>query len=59
MTTQQQVRLLVQSEMSNESKKLIETPVTGSNNDSFNFDLWAKAVRPQLLAALQKRTTKS
>jgi len=24
------------------------------HNNSFNFDLWASQVRPQLLAALQK-----
>jgi len=28
------------------------------NNESFNFELWAKEVRPQLVAALQKRSTK-
>ena len=57
MSTQDQALLLLQSEMSNKVEKLIKTPVSG-NNDSFNFELWARAVRPQLLAALQKKTTK-
>ena len=48
---------MLQSEMSNKLEKLIKTPVSG-NNDSFNFELWARAVRPQLLAALQKKATK-
>lgn len=29
-----------------------------ANNDSFDFELWAREVRPLLLAALQKRATK-
>ncbi len=29
------------------------------NNDRFNFDLWAKEVRIQLLAALAKRAMRS
>ena len=34
--------------------KLVETAVTYSS-DSFNFELWTKEVRPQLIAALQRR----
>jgi hypothetical protein len=56
MSKQEQARVLLPSEMSNKERKLIETPVNGDNN-SFNFELWARAVKPQLLAALQKRTT--
>lgn len=28
---------------------------TRANDDNFNFESWARAVRPQLLAVLQKR----
>lgn len=28
-----------------------------ANSDSFNFDLWARAVRRQMLRALNKKTT--
>ena len=41
-------------------KQQQDLPANAENNatdDSFNFELWARAVRPQLLAALQKRTT--
>ena len=58
MSTQEQALLLLQSEMSNKLEQLIKTPVSG-NNDSFNFELWARAVRPQLLAALQKKPRSS
>jgi hypothetical protein len=37
----------------NEQKKAAEA--IGSNANDFNFDLWAKQVRPQLLASLHKR----
>ena len=41
-------------------KQQPDKPIDAENSatdDSFNFELWARAVRPQLLAALQKRTT--
>lgn len=41
--------------MNTKSKKPVEAPVS-ADNDSFNFELWASKVRPQLIAALQKRT---
>ena len=28
------------------------------NKNNFNFDLWAKEVKPQLIAALKKRAEK-
>ena len=28
------------------------------NNDSFNFERWAREVKPQMLAALKKRAEK-
>lgn len=31
--------------------------LVGSKEESFNFESWAKAVRPQLLAVVQKRMT--
>jgi hypothetical protein len=34
--------------------KLVETALTESC-DSFNFELWVKGVRPQLIAVLQRR----
>jgi hypothetical protein len=43
----------MKSKAENEQKKTAE-PV-GSNANEFNFDLWAKQVRPQLLASLHKR----
>jgi hypothetical protein len=30
-----------------------------ANDNSFDFESWARAVRPQLLAALEKRTIES
>ncbi len=41
-------------------KKLQDKPgaLTSDNVKSFNFDLWANKVRPQLLAALKKKETK-
>jgi hypothetical protein len=44
--------------MNNQVKKSVETPVSG-NKDSFNFEVWASLVKPQLIAALQKRATKN
>ena len=45
--------------MNNEDKKpQVDQPVEAAVNctdDDLNFDLWAKTVRRQLLAALQKR----
>jgi len=38
---------------------LFDTTTVNGNNDSFNFDLWVKEVRPQLIAALQKRARRS
>ncbi len=32
---------------------------TNASADSFDFELWAAEVRPQLLAALQRRATES
>lgn len=43
----------MKSDVKKESNKAPES-ATG-HNPEFNFDLWAKQVRPQLLAALQKR----
>lgn len=37
--------------------ELVEESLS-NNNDSFNFDVWAAEVRPQLYAALQKRAAK-
>jgi hypothetical protein len=37
----------------NEQNKAAES--VSSNTNEFNFDLWAKQVRPQLLASLHKR----
>ena len=40
-------------------KKLQDKPraLPSDNDQSFNFDLWANKVRPQLLAALKKTGT--
>lgn len=38
-----------------ENKQEKTTDVTHSNSSEFNFELWAKQVRPQLLASVQKR----
>jgi len=43
--------------MNHQVKKPIE-PSASCNRDSFNFEVWASLVKPQLLAALQKRATK-
>lgn len=38
-----------------ESKETQQTELSRSTSSEFNFELWARQVRPQLLAALQKR----
>lgn len=38
-------------------KKFVKASAS-DNNDSFNFELWAKEVKPLLLAALKKRAEK-
>ncbi|MBW4583284.1 MAG: hypothetical protein KME42_27270 [Tildeniella nuda ZEHNDER 1965/U140] len=43
----------MKSKAENEQNKAAES--IGSNTTEFNFDLWAKQVRPQLLASLHKR----
>ena len=43
--------------MNSQKLKNVDPPVS-SDNDSFNFELWAKEVRYQLLAVVQKRTNK-
>lgn len=43
--------------MNTQVDKPVEAPVD-SNNNSLDFELWASLVKRQLLAALQKRTTK-
>lgn len=40
-------------EMNTKVKKSFET-LGSCNNDSFDFELWASLVKPQLLAALKK-----
>ncbi len=40
---------------SNLKKQELNKPVS-ANDDKFDFESWAKAVRPQLLAVLEKRT---
>ena len=40
----------------NEQNKTAE-PIN-SNTNEFNFDVWAKQVRPQLLASLSKRNAR-
>ncbi len=45
----------IQKQRNNES---IDTSVS-YNNNSFNFELWAKEVRPHLVAALQRRAAKN
>lgn len=42
-------------------KRSSNPPVEPSNqiSDNFDFDLWAKAVKQQLLAALQKNSEQS
>ena len=41
--------------MNSKKIKNVDPPVS-SDNDSFNFELWASEVRAQLLAVVQKRT---
>lgn len=43
--------------MKTEVKKSVQTRV-GDNNDTFNFEIWVREVKPQLLAALKKRSEK-
>lgn len=38
-----------------DKKQLQNTAQQGAEANEFNFDLWAKQVRPQLLASVQKR----
>lgn len=38
-----------------ETKQNQSSEPTRPNSNEFNFELWAKQVRPQLLASLQKR----
>ena len=40
-----------------QQNKPVEVLVS-TNDDSFDFESWARVVRPQLKAALQKRVTK-
>jgi len=47
------------AEVKNQTQdKLVETPNSYSE-DSFNFDLWAREVKFQLVAALQRRSKRS
>jgi hypothetical protein len=41
--------------MKTETTKKQTKPDVSKNSDGFDFDSWAKQVRPQLLASLQKR----
>ncbi|HCF26219.1 MAG TPA: hypothetical protein DEV81_03115 [Cyanobacteria bacterium UBA11049] len=44
----------------NLKQQQMDKPVDASvspQDESFNFELWARAVKPQLLAVVQKRTT--
>lgn len=43
----------MKSKADHEQSKAVE--FVNSNPNEFNFDLWAKQVRPQLLASLHKR----
>lgn len=43
----------MKSKAEHEQSKAAES--VSSNPNEFNFDLWAKQVRPQLLASLHKR----
>jgi len=47
------MRNFMKGKAENEQKKAAES--VSSNANEFNFDLWAKRVRPQLLASLHKR----
>jgi len=47
------IRNFMKGKAENEQKKAAES--VSSNANEFNFDLWAKRVRPQLLASLHKR----
>ncbi len=38
-----------------DNNQLETTTKQGTGHAEFNFDLWAKQVRPQLLASVQKR----
>jgi len=38
-----------------EKKQDTQVDALNSNQPNFNFELWAKQVRPQLLASVQKR----
>ena len=44
-------------EMNTQVKNTVQTPV-GQEHNNLNFDLWAKEVKVQLIAALKKRGEK-
>jgi hypothetical protein len=40
------------------SQVKLDSPATSTNSTSFDFEGWAKQVRPQLIASVQKRGNK-
>ena len=60
LTCSLSIQILIMNKVKSESKdKLVEASDSYScNHDSFNFELWAKKVKPQLLATLQKNSEK-